>query len=341
MSEEPSRGQSLDQILASIRNSLTGARDSAQAEAEAADDAADADAKAAEAAKAAKAAKAEGTAAPAGDAAPDYLSAKLASALNGQANGAYAADEDFADLLAHGPKKDAEAPRPASPLLDDAASATPAPSPSASDLQDPPWFLSASALPGDDNAAQAPPVDAKAGPAALQNNFEISRPETLRPSLPPLFGPDSGMSPSKPLFKEVVAEAKRDRPSEPRQPVDPAPAAKTDKPVEPPAPEATPAAKVDAAPGRVAFPVAPAAGPAGVADAPPDTKSVEAGGVSEAASPGQAGTEQARALEDMVAKLLEPVIRRWLDANLPRMVETVVREEVVRVIDAERSRSKT
>lgn len=339
MSEEPSRGQSLDQILASIRNSLTGARDSAQAEAEAADDAADADAKAAEAAKAAKA---EGTAAPAGDAAPDYLSAKLASALNGQANGAYAADEDFSDLLAHVPKKDAEAPRPASPLLEDAASATPAPSPAASDLQDPPWFLSASALSGVDNAAQAPSVHAKAGPAALQNNFEISRPETLRPSLPPLFGPDSGMSPSKPHFREVVAEAKRDRPSEPRQPVDPAPAAKTDKPVEPPAPEATPAAKVDAAPGRVAFPVAPAAGPAaGVADAPPDTKPVEAGGVAEAASPGEAGTEQARALEDMVAKLLEPVIRRWLDANLPRMVETVVREEVVRVIDAERSRSKS
>ena len=49
------------------------------------------------------------------------------------------------------------------------------------------------------------------------------------------------------------------------------------------------------------------------------------------------GALQTRALEQMIAELLEPVIRQWLQANLPRLIEKAVREEVARVTAAERA----
>ena len=42
----------------------------------------------------------------------------------------------------------------------------------------------------------------------------------------------------------------------------------------------------------------------------------------------------------MVAELLEPVIRQWLDSNLPRLIEKAVREEVARAVAAERERQE-
>ena len=53
-----------------------------------------------------------------------------------------------------------------------------------------------------------------------------------------------------------------------------------------------------------------------------------------------ADAAQARTLEQVIGELLEPVIRQWLETNLPRMVEEVVREEVARAIAAERSTPK-
>jgi len=44
----------------------------------------------------------------------------------------------------------------------------------------------------------------------------------------------------------------------------------------------------------------------------------------------------ARTLEQVIGELLEPVIRQWLETNLPRMVEKVVRDEVARALAAER-----
>jgi cell pole-organizing protein PopZ len=49
---------------------------------------------------------------------------------------------------------------------------------------------------------------------------------------------------------------------------------------------------------------------------------------------------QARSLEQVVGELLEPVIRHWLETNLPRMVEKVVRDEVARALAAERRAAK-
>ena len=49
-----------------------------------------------------------------------------------------------------------------------------------------------------------------------------------------------------------------------------------------------------------------------------------------APSPEQVGAPPTQALEQVVAELLEPVIRQWLRSNLPRLIEKAVREEVVR-----------
>lgn len=38
-----------------------------------------------------------------------------------------------------------------------------------------------------------------------------------------------------------------------------------------------------------------------------------------------------RTLEDLVADMLKPMLKDWLDANLPEMVEQMVREEIERV----------
>ena len=66
---------------------------------------------------------------------------------------------------------------------------------------------------------------------------------------------------------------------------------------------------------------APLAEPAGVTSTPPS-----------------AGL-QARTLEQVIGELLEPVIRQWLEANLPRLVEELVRKEVARAIAVERPTS--
>jgi cell pole-organizing protein PopZ len=47
-----------------------------------------------------------------------------------------------------------------------------------------------------------------------------------------------------------------------------------------------------------------------------------------------------QALEQVIAEMLEPAIRQWLQAQLPRMIESVVREEVARAVAAEREAGK-
>jgi cell pole-organizing protein PopZ len=40
---------------------------------------------------------------------------------------------------------------------------------------------------------------------------------------------------------------------------------------------------------------------------------------------------ESRTLEDLAREMLEPMLRQWLDDNLPRIVEAAVREEVERI----------
>jgi hypothetical protein len=51
------------------------------------------------------------------------------------------------------------------------------------------------------------------------------------------------------------------------------------------------------------------------------------------------GTDpQSKALEQAIAQLLEPLLRKWLESNLPRLVETAIREEVARGLKSDRTR---
>ena len=41
--------------------------------------------------------------------------------------------------------------------------------------------------------------------------------------------------------------------------------------------------------------------------------------------------QNARTLEDLVAEMLQPMLKTWLDENLPTLVERLVQEEIQRV----------
>jgi cell pole-organizing protein PopZ len=63
---------------------------------------------------------------------------------------------------------------------------------------------------------------------------------------------------------------------------------------------------------------------------------VAAAGASAAPQPAgakAAPTSQTQALEQIIEQLLEPVLHRWVEANLPRLVETAIRAEVVRLLE--------
>jgi cell pole-organizing protein PopZ len=42
-------------------------------------------------------------------------------------------------------------------------------------------------------------------------------------------------------------------------------------------------------------------------------------------------SQNPRTLEDVVREMLKPMLKAWLDANLPNMVERLVRAEIERV----------
>jgi cell pole-organizing protein PopZ len=49
---------------------------------------------------------------------------------------------------------------------------------------------------------------------------------------------------------------------------------------------------------------------------------------------------QSQALQDVIGRLLEPVIQKWLDANLPSMVEAAIRAEMERQFNRPRGELK-
>ena len=112
------------------------------------------------------------------------LSAKLAGAANGAGRGP-SLDPDLSELLAGEPKKSA------SPFLAEPGKPAGAKAPADDDKdKDPLWFLSrlsaAAAGPaGEGSAARA--RDAAKAPTTPAEEIKLSRPETLRASLPPLF----------------------------------------------------------------------------------------------------------------------------------------------------------
>jgi cell pole-organizing protein PopZ len=295
------------------------------------------------------------------------LSAKLA---NGAGRGP-SLDPDLSELLAGEPKK------PASPFLRDPgkpAGAKPSADDDKDQDKDPLWFLSrlsaAAAGPaGEGSAARA--RDAAKAPTPPAEEIKLSRPETLRASLPPLFDtaaePAATVAKSDKADKSGKAEAAsaltaRTQPRVLSPLLDPTPAKEAPEAIkdfgrtEPSAPNffgSAPAAIRDEPAA-----LKPSPGPMPAADKPtlagltPSAPPVEAKpladplsdlrpGAPPASAPAATGDAlPTRALEQMVAELLEPVIRQWLHSNLPRLIEKAVREEVARVVAAEREAKK-
>jgi cell pole-organizing protein PopZ len=292
------------------------------------------------------------------------LSAKLAGSANGAARGPLP-DPDLSELLAGEPKKPAS-PAPAEPSKPAGKSAA---EEDAKD-KDPLWFLSrlsaaAAGSPGPSSAARARDAAKAATPPAEE--IKLSRPETLRASFPPLF--DAAAEPA-PLVAKAERKANADAATTPTARTEP----RVLTPVAEPAPakEAQDAMKglgKQEAGAPTPFSFAPAAlkdGPAPPKASPEPTlaesKPMLAGLTPSAppletkpaadtpAEPGRWNPEPAaiapgealptRPLEQMVAELLEPVIRQWLHNNLPRLIEKAVREEVARVVAAEHESRK-
>jgi cell pole-organizing protein PopZ len=348
---EPTGGKSLEDILSSIRKSLADEPPSRQSELPAAAaKTALPDPKPAQPARAFDPSKADSGAS---------LAGKLAAGLNGAPHTPHAGDDDLSDLLATAPTKPALAPVDA-----------PKPPEARSNAKDPLWFLSRLSATATD-AARA--RDAAEAPGGSPEEVKLSRPETLRPSLPPLFG--AGSEPIPPAAPRqdspnVSLTAKTEPRGIPRQVSDEATTAKASQEPGaaavasiPPAATASPpsspqgshtvdnpaakdvstpsSAALDAAPTMTTTPPQPVTEIAPAVQAETDTPGLApATEAAPAPSAEPASAPPAAAFEQVVGQLLEPVIRQWLHSNLPRLIEKAVHEEVVRVLAAERDAAK-
>jgi cell pole-organizing protein PopZ len=286
------------------------------------------------------------------------LSARLAGVLKDAGSGT-SPDRDYTELRAADQKAPGQAAAdPAKPMETRRQAA------------DPLWFLRqpGGTAPQDDTPAQTAQTPPETGATLMEGEIKLSRPQDLRASLPPLFGTEDQQPP---LARMPAAPLPEAPPSPPpaaapgtmaglaldnihtakTQPLVPPPEVAGESPdgvgMSEPKPEpevqaVAPAATTLAEPSPEASRTVeaklddtfhPQAHAASIAMAPP---LAEPAGV-KSTSPG-AGP-QARSLEQVIGELLEPVIRQWLEANLPRLVEEVVRKEVARAIAAERPTS--
>jgi uncharacterized protein len=63
----------------------------------------------------------------------------------------------------------------------------------------------------------------------------------------------------------------------------------------------------------------------------PETSTVTAGAFSRLAEQMFGREDGGRSIDDLARELLHPMLKQWLDENLPRIVEQLVREEIERV----------
>jgi cell pole-organizing protein PopZ len=235
--------------------------------------------------------------------------------------------DDLSDLLDDGPVKVTPPGGPAS----DAASPAVATG-AASGEKDPLWFLTRRDEPAPE--AASPPAAAPAEPppaAAAMPPAEpkLTRPEVLRASMPPFFG--SSTEAAKPPLA-----------SEPAAPPAASPHVKRPQSSAPAAQAATDAGMAHEVSLLAAAAEAAAARP------PPATPQPALNGKAApaAAAPSPSATLASdmahnRALEVMVLDLLKPMLREWLDENMPRMVAEALSEEVQRARAAKGDTKKT
>jgi cell pole-organizing protein PopZ len=126
--------------------------------------------------------------------------------------------------------------------------------------------------------------------------------------------------PTRTAVPEAVTE-----PASAAKPMDPAPVAKAPEAATPFAksPEQTPAAKVpDAASAATAVPVQPAPAPSAGPAAPTTSADVMPAQTPAAAHP------SVRSMDETVVELLRPLLRDWLDTNMPRLIEPALKAEL-------------
>lgn len=232
--------------------------------------------------------------------------------------------DDLSDLLDDGPVK---ATPPGAPASDAASPA--AATGAASGEKDPLWFLTRRDEPAQEAGpppagavAEAPPAAAATPPAEPK----LTRPEVLRASMPPFFG--SSTEAAKPPSTS----------SEPT--VQPAAGLQATRPQ-----SAAPAVQASADAGMAhEVSLLAAAAEAAAARPPPATpqpalngKAAPAAAASSPSANLASDMAHNRALEVMVLDLLKPMLRQWLDENMPRMVAEALSEEVQRARDAKKT----
>ena len=305
MSKPDPAGGSLENILASIRKSLSEQSPDALAEASAAPAEQDKDAKP-----------------PRKQGLTQRLAGTTAEApLLPNAGGA---SDDLSDLLDDGPAK---ATPSGAPAAEGPAAATGA----SSGDKDPLWFLTRRDEPAPEAGSPPAGATAESPPAAAVPPAEpkLTRPEVLRASMPPFFG-SSTEAQSSLTSETTVPPATSPHVTRPQSS---APAAHAGK-------DAGMAHEVS---------LLAAAAEAAAARPPPATPQPALNGK---AAPAAAAASQPsanlasdmahnRALEVMVLDLLKPMLRQWLDENMPRMVAEALSEEVQRARTAKGDAKKT
>jgi len=270
----------------------------------------------------------------------DALPNRLADALNGSGNGR--AETDLTELLS------SEAPRQTE---------------QASSPEDVPWFLKRDPQSGEGNAKPAAAsIEIEQPRQTMPEEIALTRPETVRRSFPPLFGGGETLparqadmpAPSRPSDVLLTPKAAREPVAETPKPAAPVeakalaaePVAPTvEKPVllpEPPATVIPLPREVSVAEARVPY----MQDPATMWEEPPLPEPplpeplLPEAPKREALSAEPAAAGQSQALQDMIARLLEPVIQKWLETNLPSMVDAAIREEMQRQIKRPRGELK-
>lgn len=241
------------------------------------------------------------------------LAQRLAGAVSEAApNRGPHVNDDLSDLLE--PPAGDPAPTPAP-----AAAPSPAAAPAEdSSEKDPLWFLTRRDEPAPE--APLPPLAAAPAPSSQSPAAEpkLTRPEVLRASMPPFFGSSAEAAKPAPAPGNVQP-ASPAAPTAPTAPTIPVARTETDTSIAREVSLLAEAAEAAAArPAQIApQPVLNGTG-APVSAAPPP----------EADTAGD--TPHTNALEVMVLDLLKPMLRQWLDQNMPRLVAEALSEEVQR-----------
>ncbi len=112
----------------------------------------------------------------------------------------------------------------------------------------------------------------------------------------------------------------------------------------PPFPAAVDAAAAELRAPAAAMPTAAsptAASPTAASNDKPNPASVEPPRVQVDATSPAGMAPGTRALDAMVVEMLQPMLRQWLDQNMPRLVAAALKEQAERLNTADRNTDKT